>query len=62
MLASDPPASFKQLLERDAQFADQVAREARDLGLKVVVVDELGPWSSRSAEVDGLLATSLWGG
>jgi hypothetical protein len=36
---SDPAASLERLLERDALFAEQVTREAQELGLKVVVVD-----------------------
>jgi hypothetical protein len=36
---SVPEEPLERLLERDALFAEQVAREAQELGLKVVVVD-----------------------
>ena len=36
---SDPAAALELLLERDAQFADQVVREAESRGLVAVVVD-----------------------
>lgn len=49
--SSDPAGSLERLLERDAQFADQVAREAQDLGLKVVMVDGTRPEPVLVAEV-----------
>jgi hypothetical protein len=48
---SDPAASLARLLERDALFADRVAHEARELGLKVVLVDGTRPETELVAEV-----------
>jgi len=48
---SDPAASLELLLERDALFADQVTREAEELGLKVVLVDGSRPEAALVAEV-----------
>jgi hypothetical protein len=48
---SVPAASLERLLERDALFAKQVAREAQELGLKVVVVDGGRPEVALVAEV-----------
>ena len=48
---SDPAASLERLLERDALFADRVEREARELGLKVVLVDGTRPETAVAAEV-----------
>jgi hypothetical protein len=48
---SAPAASLERLLERDALFATQVAREARELDLKVVSVDGARPEAALVAEV-----------
>ena len=48
---SVPAASLERLLERDALFAEQVAREAQERGLKVVVVDSGRPEAELVAEV-----------
>jgi hypothetical protein len=48
---SAPAAALERLLERDALFAEHVAREARERGLKVVVVDGERPEAALAAEV-----------
>jgi hypothetical protein len=48
---SEPAAALGRLLERDALFADGVAREAEELGLKAVFVDGSRPMAEVVAEV-----------
>jgi hypothetical protein len=49
---SVPAASLERLLERDALFAEQVAREAQDLGLRVVFVAGDRPEAALADEVE----------
>ena len=48
---STPAAALERLLERDALFADHVAREARERGLEVLVVDGERPEAALAAQV-----------
>jgi hypothetical protein len=49
---SVPAAALERLLERDALFAERVEREARELGLRVIVVDGDRPATAVVAEVE----------